>query len=153
MEKTTVGAQDFIRGKWWLGCWVFPFPFYLYLGQWQWSVVDVPGPEQAASSSSSCTAGLWLTPFSTNFGMVLKIYSSPGWKGCVDTNIAIYSFQWFLTDREMPGLGKQQRSAGFSHPDNPHCWVEGRNLMFCKLACPVAVSRALACWRSHCQLQ
>lgn len=99
-------------------------------------------PEQAGSSSSSCTTGFWLTPFCTNFGMVLIIF----WlltrlEGLCRQTLPFISFQGFLTGREVPGLGKQQRSAGFSQLDNPPCWAEGGNLMVWFLQTGLACGR------------
>lgn len=42
-------------------------------------------------------------------------------EGLCRQTLPFISFQGFLTGREVSGLGKQQRSAGFSQLDNPPC--------------------------------
>lgn len=97
-------------------------------------MLDVPGPEQAGSSSPSCTTGFWLTPFCTNFGMALKELLSPfSPEGlCRQTLPFIHSSDFSLVERCQR---KQQRSAGFSQPDNPHCWGEKPDVLQIGLSC------------------
>lgn len=97
-------------------------------------MLDVPGPEQAGSSSPSCTTGFWLTPFCTNFGMALKELLSPfSPEGLYRQTLPfIHSSDFSLVERCQR---KQQRSPGFSHPDNPHCWGEKPDVLQIGLSC------------------